>query len=81
MTERDYRKLRGRIVEKFDTQKDFAKAINKDISLVNQTLNGKREIKQEEIEIWAGALDIPIEEIPAYFFEKRVTFSQLEESA
>lgn len=76
--ERDYGKLRGRVAEKFKTQKAFAEAMGKDLSLVNQTLNDKRDIDQEEIEQWCEALEISTEEIPAYFFKRKVANMQPE---
>ena len=77
-TERDYDKLRGRVVEMYRTQKGFAEALGKDLSLVNLTLNGKRNIDQEEIEQWCRVLKIPTEEIPTYFFGKKVANMQPE---
>lgn len=79
MNERDLGKLRGRVKEKFDTQKAFAEALGKDLSLVNQTLNGKRDIDQGEIEQWCETLEISKEEIPDYFFSRKVANMQQKE--
>lgn len=65
-------KLRGRIVEKFLTLSEFAKAINKELRFVSSYLNHQRELTQNDILDWAAALDISTDEIPLYFFVKEV---------
>ena len=61
-------KLRGRIVEKYGTISNFCKAIEMNRSLVSQKLNGKSIINRENIILFSNALDIPDDEIGAYFF-------------
>ena len=68
----DSSKLRGRIVEKFGSQSAFAEAAHRSISFVSQYLNGKVYLDQRMIEEWAVLLDISNDEIPVYFFTKRV---------
>ena len=68
----DTSKLRGRIVEKYGTQNAFADAINNSISFISQYLNGKKKLDQPTIDKWADALDISAEEIPVFFFTKKV---------
>ncbi|MBQ8640401.1 MAG: DUF739 family protein [Lachnospiraceae bacterium] len=68
----DYRKLRGRIKERFGTQSSFAKAIGlSDVSVSNK-LNNVVDWGQEEIEKAVIALDLPHEEIHFYFFTHEV---------
>ena len=64
----EYRKLRGKIVEKFRTQEEFAKAIGMSTVGVNLKLNGARGFSQKDIEKWAGILGIKKEDYLDYFF-------------
>lgn len=64
----EYKKLKGRIVEKYGTQKEFAQHINLSTVSVSQKLNGIKGFSQKDIEKWAESLDIPKEEYVAYFF-------------
>ena len=68
----NYDKLNGRIKEKFDTQDDFAKAINRSPTTVSYKLNNKSNFTQDEISASIDALELTIEDIPLYFFTKRV---------
>ena len=64
----DYRKLRGRIKEKFGTQSIFAKEIGlSDVSVSNK-LNNNVDWGQEEIEKIISVLDITYSDIHSYFF-------------
>jgi len=65
-------KLRGRIVEKYLTLSEFAKAINKELRFVSTYLNNQRQLSQKDILDWAAALDISSDEIPLYFFTLEV---------
>jgi transcriptional regulator with XRE-family HTH domain len=67
----DYAKLRGRIVEKFQTQSAFARAMGKNTSTINGKLNGKSQWTADEIEKACGLLDIPLTEAHLYFFCKK----------
>lgn len=64
----EYRKLKGRIVEKFGTQEKFAQYIGKSTVTVSQKLNCVKGFSQKDIEEWAAALDIAKEDYPSYFF-------------
>lgn len=68
----DYSKLKGRIVEKFGTRTEFADRINRTKGYVSMVLNKRQYLKQPEIQEWSNALDIPQEEISAYFFTREV---------
>ena len=49
-------KLKGRIVEKYGTQADFAMEIKEDESLVSRVIRGRRQINPEKQKTWARAL-------------------------
>jgi hypothetical protein len=64
----NYAKLLGRIVEKFGTQMRFADAMQMSERSVSLKMNGLRPWKQTQIAKACSLLDIPEEEIGAYFF-------------
>lgn len=66
----DYSKLRGRIVEKFGTLKDFAEAIGVAPGTVTQKLSGERGFSQADIVKWCDALDLNLLDAPNYFLDK-----------
>ena len=65
-------KLRGRIVEKFGTIKEFARAAGSSMSFISQYLNGKKILDQKTIDRWANVLDISATEYDLYFFVRKV---------
>ena len=65
----DYRKLRGRIKEKFGTQ---AKRLGISEVSVSNKLNNVVDWGQEEMEHAISVLDIPESDIHAYFFTHKV---------
>lgn len=68
MNSYDYRKLRGRIKEKYGTQAEFSKKIGLSEVSVSNKLNNLVDWDQEEIENVIIALEIPFTDIQAYFF-------------
>ena len=50
------RKLKGKIIEVYGTQADFAQKIRKDESYVSHVIRGRRNITQDEQDNWAGIL-------------------------
>ena len=64
----DYSDLKGLIRGKFATQEAFAKAMGLSVCSVNKKLNGKTEWNASDIRKATALLNIPAEEIPAYFF-------------
>ena len=62
------RKLRGRIREHYGTQEAFAKALDISPATLSKKLVGKTEWGRQEIEEVCTLLNIPAEEIHAYFF-------------
>lgn len=65
-----FNKLRGRIVEKYGTMCKFAEKIRTTRQTVSQKLTGKIEFSRDDIQRWAGALDIDTNEIGVFFFEQ-----------
>lgn len=70
----DYRRLRGRIIEKFGTYTAFAAATGLKKSNLSAKLSNSVRITFEEIIEWCSPekLDIPPAEIPAYFLTPEV---------
>lgn len=66
----DRRRLLGRIIEKFGTQRDFANAAGIPASSVSNKLSNKVGISSEDIYLWCSEdlLDIPVEQIGVFFF-------------
>lgn len=66
----NYSKLKGKIIEVYGSQKDFAAALKKDSATISQKLSGKIQWKREEIVDVCSVLNIPLEEVSEYFFSK-----------
>ena len=64
----EYRKLRGRIVEKYGSIRVFAEAVGISEVSVSKKMNGRAGFSQKDIENWCDLLEINREEIPDYFF-------------
>ena len=64
----NYNKLKGKITEKFGTQKEFAKAMKITENSISRKLKNQSEWTQAEIYNGATLLDIPYAEIGDYFF-------------
>lgn len=64
----DYSKLRGKIVEVFGNQDNFAKAIGLSDRSVTFKLNNQRDFKQTDIETIIKVLGIGREDIILYFY-------------
>ena len=64
----EYRKLRGRIVEKYGTNGNFAEKINVSLVTVSNKLRGVTQFSQDDIILWCEALEIPLAESGSYFF-------------
>lgn len=64
----NYSKLLGRMKECGFTQEKLAKAIGKNEATLSAKLNNKSQFKGEEMDAICKVLDIPNEEIGAYFF-------------
>lgn len=68
----NYSKLRGRILEYYGKQSDFAKSLNLSNVSLNKKLNNKVRFTQDEIRIMIERLDIKKVEIKDYFFTLEV---------
>ena len=68
----NYSSLSGKIVEKFGTQYRFAEAMGLSEHTISQKLNKKQQWKQNEILKACELLEIRKEEIPKYFFRRRL---------
>ena len=65
-------KLKGRIIEKFGTQRNFAKAMGMSERTLSLKLDNQVDWKQSEIGKACELLEIPKEEIADYFFTLKV---------
>lgn len=68
----DYRKLRGRIKERFGTQEKFAEVLRMSPVALSQRLNNVTKFTQDEISKSCQLLAIPDAEIRFYFFTRKV---------
>lgn len=68
----DYSKLRGRIVEKFGSQSDFAKVFGCSERTLSLKMNGKISWKQSEMLKVMSLLGLSGEDIQDYFFTLEV---------
>lgn len=75
-TDFDYSKLRGRIKEVCGTQDIFADQIGLGKVSVSQRLNNSLEFSQMEIMRTLDVLHLAPNDIPAYFFARKVQESE-----
>lgn len=68
----NYQKLRGRIVEKYGTQSNFAEAVGLTEQSITAKMNGRTAIRNDEILLWCELLGIRTNEIGQYFFTQKV---------
>lgn len=68
----NYDKLKGKIVEKYGTQRMFAKALQVSEKTLSLKLNNKIFFSQDEITKASELLGIRLDEIQIYFFKKKV---------
>ena len=64
----NYSKLRGRIVEVFDTQNNFANAMNISVGTLSAKLSNKSYFTADEIVKASELLHISSQETSSYFF-------------
>ena len=64
-----YNKLRGRIVEKYGTMKNFAEEVGISRQALSQKLRGRIKFTTNDIQRYVTLLDIPKDEIGLFFFE------------
>lgn len=70
--EYNYSKLRGRIVEIFETQQNFAKEMGWSEHTLSSKLSNKVGWKQTDIAKTITLLKLKLEDIPTYFFNFKV---------
>lgn len=63
-----YNALRGKIVEKFGSQGNFAEKLGISENSVSRKLNCKIGFSQKDMVEWGELLSIPQEEYSSYFF-------------
>ena len=66
----DLSKLRGKIVEKYRTQANFAEKLGVVPLTISRKLSGESPFSTTEIYVWCKLLDIPTDEIMQYFFSQ-----------
>lgn len=76
----DYSKVKGRIIELFDSYSNFAAALGKDKQYVSRTINNARYLTQPEVLHWAKVLRIDISDIGSYFYALKVAQEQHKEA-
>ena len=64
----DYSKLKGRIIEKYDSQRSFAEAIGKTQTTKSFKIYGKASWNQDEIVKAIEVLGLSKDDIVEYFF-------------
>ena len=64
----EYNKLRGKIVEKYGTQKKFAEALGISENALSLKMNCKTEFSQSDMDTCAKLLGISVDEYGSYFF-------------
>ena len=64
----EYRKLKGRIVEKYGTMGAFADALGLSKQSLSLKMTGKVGLSQEDIELWSELLDIDQEDYGVFYF-------------
>lgn len=68
----NYNKLRGKIVEVFGTQDNFAKKLGISTNALSRKMNNKISLSQKEVIQWAELLGICEKDYKAYFFTVEV---------
>lgn len=68
----DYSKLKGLIVEKFDTVSAFSDAIGVAVQTVSAKLNNRLHVTKNDIIKWSNVLGIEVSDIGIYFFTPKV---------
>lgn len=76
----DYSKLRGRIKERFGTEKIFAEKMGMSQQALSSRLNNKTEFADEEIYTGQQILDFDVSEIGKYFFTPKVQKNRTNET-
>lgn len=68
----DYKMLKLKIKEVYDTQEEFSLVMHMSLTALNQRLNNTIEWKSPEIVMACELLHIPLTEAHVYFFTQKV---------
>ena len=68
----DYKRLKLKIIEVFDTQEAFAKAMKMSKTALSQRFNQSVDWRANEIMRACDLLNIPLTDVHAYFFTRKV---------
>lgn len=68
-----YRRLRGRIIEKYGTQGAFAKVLGITDQTVTSKLAGRIQFSQDDIVTWCNLLGITVDDVGAFFFAEKLS--------
>jgi hypothetical protein len=68
----DFSKLKGLIVEKYDSFTNFSRILGIKNATLLAKLNGERRISPTEVVQWSELLSIASEDIGIYFFKLKV---------
>lgn len=63
-----YRKLKGRIIEMYGSQGEFARHLGVSEVTISNKLRGVTQFSQDDIISWCDALEVPLKEAGDYFF-------------
>lgn len=67
-----YNKLKGRIIEKFGSQGEFANALGVTENTVSRKMQNKSEFDKDDMIKWSELLDIERSQFYDYFFADRI---------
>lgn len=68
----NYNKLKSKTIEKYGTQREFAKAFGITNIALSRKLNNQSRFSTDDIIVIVDMLDIPENEITEYFFTRIV---------
>lgn len=68
-----YNKLKGRIVEIFGSQREFAKKLSTSEQSVTAKLNEHTQFTQKDIILWSEKLGISENQVGTYFFANKLS--------
>lgn len=72
----DYRRLRGLIKTRFNSESEFAKVLGMNRSTLSLKLSNERDFTRADIQRISKELLIPLDEVGVYFFTPKVEKKQ-----
>lgn len=73
----DFNKLKGRIIEKFSSNANFAKELGISIASLSSKINGKTDFSASEIYKSCKLLEIKDEDAYEYFFNQKTELNSI----